>query len=33
MTWWQILLLCWFFYFMGLLTAGLCMTARGDTND
>lgn len=30
MTWWQILLLCWFCYFLGFLTAALMVMARDD---
>jgi hypothetical protein len=30
MTWWQILLLCWFAYILGFITAALMAAARDD---
>lgn len=33
MSWWQVLLLCWFFYMLGFGTAALMQMARDDTDD
>lgn len=33
MSWWQLLLLCWFCYVAGLFSAALMVAARGDQFD